>query len=81
MSERKALQAFQDAYNDFFGWPRAPIEPASDIQLATLEAIKAAIPHLRGDWTDAMSEPRQMSYILHQIDLENEDEERGKYKP
>ena len=74
MSDREALQAFQDAYNEAFGWPKSPIEIDSLIQQATLAGIKAAAPFLSvsKDYQDTMSSPEQYSYILEQLRLESE---------
>lgn len=73
-NELAALQAFDDAYNEAWGWPSEPIDPCHPIQQATLRALKAAAPLLTAprDYQDAMSEPSQAAYIAEQLRLESE---------
>jgi hypothetical protein len=42
-AEVDALQAFEDAYNDYWQWPRSTVDPNHPIQRATLHAIRAAV--------------------------------------
>lgn len=67
MSERNALQAFEDAYNKYWGWPPSVVDPDHPIQQATLAAIKAAMPHLTAPQADS-----QLAYIHSQVRLESE---------